>query len=567
MQENKGSFPVQTVIRLADYGAVPDTGEDTQLAMRRAIEAAAALARPALIECAAGRYDFYTDEAVRAPYYITNTASETENPDITRTIGLLFRGLCNVTLDGKGALFVFHGKQTMFVIDACEQIEIRNLHVDYHCPTVVEMTVVESGSHHLDVRVHPDSHYEIENGRLFWIGDGWRFHEGPMQQFERESGTTWRIDNLIEQATFAEEKEPGLLRLNFVKAPVLPVGAVLQARDGIRDQVGVLMVESRDVRWHHVGMHFMHGLGMVGQFSENLTLENVELAPRLETGRTVAAFADFVHLSGCRGTIRVADCRFAGAHDDAINVHGTYLRIVGQPEDNRIRVRFMHPQTYGIKAFHPGDAVDFVRGATLEHYADNVVKSVRIISQREIELSLQQAVPSDIRQGDAVENVTWTPEVEIVRNRFTGIPTRGILVSTCRRVLIEDNEFDRMAMSAILVADEAWEWYESGRVADLSIRGNRFIACGSTELAVILIKPEAPELGDQVQIHRHIRIERNEFMLNEAAALDARHTDELVFIDNSIACTQKAPTEENTIRLTSCTGIELSGNRYRQGNR
>ncbi|WP_219838316.1 hypothetical protein [Paenibacillus sp. R14(2021)] len=101
MQNDKGPMSVQTVIRLADFGAVPDTGtgEDTQLAMRRAIEAAAASERPTTIECASGRYDFYADHAIRAPYSITNTASETENPDVTKTIGLLFRGLRNVTLE------------------------------------------------------------------------------------------------------------------------------------------------------------------------------------------------------------------------------------------------------------------------------------------------------------------------------------------------------------------------------------------------------------------------------------------------------------------------------------
>ncbi|WP_438350626.1 hypothetical protein ACP8HI_08270 [Paenibacillus sp. FA6] len=84
--------------------------------MQRAIKAAASLQCLTLIECAPGRYDFYMDEAIRAPCFITNTASEIENPDITKTIGLLFRGMRNITLDGKGALFVFHCKQTMFVI-------------------------------------------------------------------------------------------------------------------------------------------------------------------------------------------------------------------------------------------------------------------------------------------------------------------------------------------------------------------------------------------------------------------------------------------------------------------
>lgn len=552
----------QAVIRLTDYGIRPDTGKDAQPAMRMAIEAAAALRQPAVIVCEPGRYDFYPDEALRIPYYISNTASETENPDVTKTIGLRFCGLRDVALDGQGALFVFHGKQTMFVIDGCERIDIRNVRVDYERPTVVEMTVEAASPAALDLRVHPDARYAIEDGRLVWLGDGWRFHAGPMQQYDPATGTTWRIDNVVEQAAGSEELAPGLVRLRFERAPDVPVGAVLQARDGIRDQVGAFIADSRDVRFRDVGFHFMHGLGVVGQFSENLAFERVELAPRPETGRTVAAFADFIHLSGCRGTVRIADCRFAGAHDDAINVHGTYLRIVGRPGGNRLRVRFMHHQTYGFAAFRPGDAIEFVRRATLAHYADNVVESARPLSLREIELTLRHPLPDGIREDDVVENVTWTPEVVIVNNRFSAIPTRGILATTRRPVLIAGNTFDRMAMSAVLVADEAGEWYESGRVADMTIRGNRFIACGNRAQAVIQIHPEAPELAVGMYVHRGIRIEDNAFLLEDAAALDARHTDDLTFAGNTVANALQAPAEADAVRLTACGDVDVRDNRY-----
>ena len=54
----------------------------------------------------------------------------------------------------------------------------------------------------------------------------------------------------------------------------------------------------------------------------------------------------------------------------------------------------------------------------------------------------------------SVENVTWTPEVEIRNNYFSRIPTRGILVTTRRKVVIEDNVFYRIPMSGVLVSDD-----------------------------------------------------------------------------------------------------------------
>lgn len=105
----------------------------------------------------------------------------------------------------------------------------------------------------------------------------------------------------------------------------------------------------------------MHGLGIVGQFSENLTLQRLTCAPRQETGRTAAGFADFVHLSGCKGKILICNGTFCGSHDDVINIHGTHLKITEKVGCNVCVVRFMHPQTYRFNAFYPGDHVDFIR--------------------------------------------------------------------------------------------------------------------------------------------------------------------------------------------------------------
>lgn len=55
-----------------------------------------------------------------------------------------------------------------------------------------------------------------------------------------------------------------------------------------------------------------------------------------------------------QGKIIVRDCVLGASHDDAINVHGTHLRIVDQPAPNKITVRFMHPQTFGFDAFAVG---------------------------------------------------------------------------------------------------------------------------------------------------------------------------------------------------------------------
>ena len=75
-------------------------------------------------------------------------------------------------------------------------------------------------------------------------------------------------------------------------------------------------------------MHYMHGLGIVSQYTENVTMDRVRCAPRPGSGRLLAASADMMHFSGCKGKILIDSCYCAGAQDDPVNVHGnnTYYK-------------------------------------------------------------------------------------------------------------------------------------------------------------------------------------------------------------------------------------------------
>ena len=110
----------------------------------------------------------------------------------------------------------------------------------------------------------------------------------------------------------------------------------------------------------------MHGLGIVSQFTENITLSKVIVAPHEDSGRVIASFADCFHFSGCKGKILVDGCRTSGSHDDPMNVHGTHLKISDITADKKIKVQFMHHQTYGFEAFFAGDSIGFINPQTLQ---------------------------------------------------------------------------------------------------------------------------------------------------------------------------------------------------------
>ncbi len=506
--------------------------------------------KPVEVLFAPGRYDWFPANALRRTYHISNTNAV---PDVGKAIGILLEGASHFKISGPGAILYYRGKMVEVCLDHCENITVSDLCFDYHRPTVSEYRVVAVDADHVDLEIHKDSAYKVENGRILWVGEGWSHESGLAQELDVATNEIWRLRDPLSKLR-VEEIGPFLVRAHGQHG--MKPGRVYQIRATLRDCAGVFTRRSKNITWRNLGFRFLHGMGMVTQYSENITFEGVTIAPSRESRRTSAAWADCLQVSGCRGKIRVENCVFSGAHDDAINIHGTYLRVVERLSAHEIKVRFSHRQTYGFMAFGKGDEVTFVRWDALKLYGPNTVRDARLLNPKEIVLTLEKPVPADLRMNDAVENVTWTPEVEIRGCTISRIPTRGFLIATRRKVLVEKNDFRRTHMSAILVGSDAKVWYESGCVRDMTIRNNTFSHCGEP---VIRINPENSVPNNAV--HRNIRIEENKFVLRKGVAVGAKSTQGLNVVRNVMYA--KVPLDDKrATRIRDCSGVNIENNRF-----
>lgn len=550
-------------LSIADYGVHADTYENITPRIQKIIDEAIARHSSKLI-FPKGRYDFWPDGATRAKYFVSNTSTEDEDSTKIKTIGMLFKKAKNLTIDGNGSLFMFHGKMTTIVFDQCENVKIQNIHVDFERPTMSEMRYVKVNEQGVDLEIHPDAKYSISNGQLIWHGEGWKTSQFHGVEFDTTLKTMrysdWKTFNISK----ATEIRKNLVHFDTPSDFKPKQGNILTVRDIIRDQVGMLILQSKNLTLEDVGMHYMHGLGIVSQYTENITMLRVTCAPREETKRIIASSADFMHFSGCRGQIIVEDCKFSGAHDDPINIHGTNLRVTEKIDKNRLKLRFMHGQSYGFNAFFAGDTVAFVHSASMIRYEKGIVKSVERISDREIILSFQNVVPAGLEARDCVENMTWTPQVLIKNNYFTRTNTRGILLTTPRKAIVENNIFYRTGMSAILIEADAEGWYESGPVRDVTIRNNQFIDCayqGGPGNSVIGINPSNKIADFKKPVHSNIRIENNVFTVFDFPVLYAKSTQGLVFSGNTIIRSNTLPPQSDNKKMfyfNGCSQVEIS---------
>lgn len=137
--------------------------------------------------------------------------------------------------------------------------------------------------------------------------------------------------------------------------------------------------------------------------------------------------------------------------DDAINVHGTYLKVVKRVDDRTLVGRYMHGQSWGFEWGCPGDEVQFIRSNTMELVGkQNKIISIRPYDKeqtegaREFLITFQEPVDQVINEqsGFGIENLTWTPEVLFSGNVIRNNRARGSLFSTPRKTIVENNLFD-----------------------------------------------------------------------------------------------------------------------------
>lgn len=472
-------------------------------------------------------YDVRQDDSFSLKgFYCSNTAKKHENPDGTRFSALYLDSKKNITVDGNGATLLVHGKMTPLLLNNCENIVIKNLIIDYACPTMAEFKVISNENGTCVIEINKDCLYRTEDNNLIWQGEndlngvpywedsyiGNRRHIKLIDP-ETEIPRDFRRADLDFESI--EDLGDNKLKIVLVKKDAdFPVGATFQTRNIVRDQTGSFFQRCKNLRFENLRVKFMHGLGMVSQFCENVSYINCNLTPA--DNRTITSTADFFQFSGCKGNLIIENCRAQGAHDDYINVHGTHLRIIeADYNNNSIVVRFMHDESWGFQAFEIGDELEFIKWNNLQPYAQTKVITYKKLNDTDIFLKLDRALPEIELGKDVVENATWTPNLYVRSCDFGTTSGRGILCTTRGEVIIENNRFYKLQGPALLMEDDCNFWFESGYSKEVVFRNNQVISCdhGKTYTGAPAIRytPKIMDEGFEGFVHGKLVLENNIF--------------------------------------------------------
>jgi hypothetical protein len=229
-----------------------------------------------------------------------------------------------------------------------------------------------------------------------------------------------------------------------------------------------------------------------------------------------------------------------------------------------LTLSYEHPQTAGFPQFYPGDEVEFVSKLTMFPLENGLAMVTSVDGPSGMDhskplttmtVTFDRDLPDAIEIGGTVaENITYTPTVLISGNTFRNVPTRGVLVTTRKPVLITGNRFEAMSMASIYISSDAYQWYESGPVTDVMIRENQFTTPASP---VIFVEPTNRSIDPANPVHRNISLIQNTFVIDDLTVVDAKSVAGLRFTGNTIQRLGGPPYSAQLFRFTGSTDVTV----------
>lgn len=484
-----------------------------------------------------GEYFLDSDDLPAPTLYITNTIGDSEwkrgEVPHKNKVGLFFDGINDLTVEGNKAIFTARGQMTNVAACGCRGLKIINIVFRAENPDMHTFKVIKKGFGYVDFLLDKESVYSHKGGGYRFEGKDYstsftagRLTAGWIGKIPADDqNAISRTSHPFRGAFSLKERGERVFRARYLFAPPCRLGDEYVLFDVRRKYQGIFAENCVDITFDGIVQRFNYGLASVFQTCENVTVRNCVFAPDPHGSKKMASVADFIQICCCRGKAEITDNFFKGAGDDCLNVHGIHF-AVKEADGKNMTVGFRHPQSHGFCPFKNGDVIRFTDPATLLPVGYNRVERAELINEREILLTLEREEGPD-KRGKVVENADACPDLVFARNILDSIITRGLLITTSGKVVVEDNEFFNTSMNAILISDDAKSWYESGFVRDVLVKGNKFYG---NKGYYVCVRPENRSFGGFV--HSGIRIENNLFASPESKGLYFKAADDTVIINN-----------------------------------
>lgn len=472
------------------------------------------------------------------------------------SMAFVLQDMHNLTIDGRGAEFIFHGLTGGFLFVNCSNIRVQNLVIDYDRPAHSVGTVIASGEKHFDLQVFPE--FPVKGGE-------------PVEAFMDFDPATRlpckRGLDVYGSVQSTELLRPQVLRVHLTSPIAVPTGVLVALRHKVYGPGAFVNSRCRDMRFRDITIYAVPGMGLIGSVCRNITAERFRILLKPGTQRLVSATADGSHFGGCKGTISLRDCEFEGMGDDAVNIKsGLYLCVRRREDDHTVLAQHNLKM---VDAPDPGDVMEVSHVDDLLPYATVTVQSVEVLPGGENlhRVHFNTPLPADLREGDVLGNASRTPRVRINGCLVRNNRARGFLIQT-RDAVVENCHFENVTGGGVWVMTEVVYFFESIGTCDIIVRRNIFDNCGyGAALGDGVLSAFAWLKGfglpPRPGVHRHILLEDNTIRGGDNAGIFVTGVDGITIRGNRLEDVCRNPTSDAcraAISVLTSRDITVEGN-------
>ncbi len=501
------------------YSLSPDGQRDRTQEVLRLVRQ---LGRGDTLALERGEYHFHDEHARRMTLYPSNNTGGEKHVIFPLT------GKRDVTIDGQGSTLVFYGQAFPLALLGCRGVTLKNFTITTRYPAAVQFTMREMRDDGFSVQLGQDTGYGVDSlGNVLFLlgGRDVRTQDGRISMhalnrmlihYLMTPGSVGDKDEFPANFVGVRGRDLGRHMLDFryygdthpksVPSPYRVAEPVVLNLAEKRLQIACFMDSCDGVRVEHVAIRRFGGMGFVAQRSGNVLYEGVDVWPG--EGEEVSVTADVFQCINCFGRVDIRNSRAGHSLDDVINIHGNYLEVE-HAAGRTLTLRARHLQHECFFPYRQGDSLEVISPHSREVVVRARVRRVIPDGADHFLCRVEVDIPTDaIPVGSLVENITLCPDVVIEGNTFSHFP--HIRLSGRGHMLVRGNDIS-FCNTALVGNDLAEYWYESGRLSEMVIEGNRFADCNALGGQYVLTFGVSGWQQDAPKIHGRVVLRGNTY--------------------------------------------------------
>ena len=486
----------------------------------------AALADDRVLYFPAGEYHFYPEGCVQRYCFFSN------NDEGVKTIAVLLDGVNDFTVRGDNAKFIFHGRISPLCAFNCRNLTVEGITVDFEDSFVSDADLVKREDGIAWFKFY--GKHRVADGKIVFTEDFYDNFSGklPFYPYDKTRNELVWDQRPVSVSNREIRYCDGLVGVED-KFENIPTDAFVVKHEN-RLCPGMVLDNCTGVVLKNLTLHHAAGMGVLIQRSENCSVEKLTVAP---SSRRTAVSDDALHITDCRGKLRIADCVLSGTLDDSINVHGVFRKLKRRiPGGKMYYLEAGHFQQQGVFNIRPGDTLELLSRSSGKPYGqlkiDQVIPCTKAFSIIRFD---ENTLPPEFIQGDPGWILETQAELEVVNTTCRPLNGRGVLASGLKNVRISGCRFHTGGAGVFISGDHGY-WYESGPVQHAVIENCFFDNCNYRKHAAtqepLAVFPELDVLEKDFYYHGTIEVRNNHFRSAMRPQVSMMSVDQAVVTGN-----------------------------------